>query len=272
MPKQTKYISIIREPYSQLKSTFNYFNLAGKMKEKNISKLEVSHNFGLFLSNPDFYSRQLKLKYMPNFIAFDLGFPLSDRADMAKIFRFIREIENDFSLVMIMEYFDESLVMLKRTFCWPMRSILYISKNVRKYDKGVGKPNTTDPIDKRHKGLYRKWSQIDYVLYDHFNETLWKRVAREKRFNEELEYFRDLKRNVSLHCLAWPTLRYQVMTSEWSDSFTVTPKTCDRMKLSVLNYIKRLKETYHALPNTTLSPDNHTEPPEAISKILSHRI
>ncbi|XP_055954364.1 ras-related protein rapA-like, partial [Patella vulgata] len=41
-------------------------------------------------------------------------------------------IKNDFSLVLIMEYFDESLVLMRRLFCWELKDIIYLKLNVNK--------------------------------------------------------------------------------------------------------------------------------------------
>ncbi|XP_014665096.1 PREDICTED: galactosylceramide sulfotransferase-like [Priapulus caudatus] len=260
MPAATRYVTVLREPYSQFKSTFNYFNLPAKMRDRNISTLPVDENFGLFLSDPQRFRRELKLSYLPNFLAFDLGYPPERdgaAANVTKAFEFIAEIERDFTLVMITEYFDESLVLLRRALCWPIHSILYVSKNVRKYNKGVGKPNASDPIDQRNKRRYRDWSPVDYVLYAHFNATLWRRAAAEPRFHEEVDYFRELLADVSTYCLQKkePRLALTVAASEWHEQFDVAPSMCARMKESVLKYIKKLKGSYNALPNvTTVAP------------------
>lgn len=248
MPKQTKYIAILREPYTQFKSAFNYFNLAGKMKDRNISRLHPSENFDLFLSNPDFYAKQLKTRYQPNFIAFDLGYPPEERNNLHKIFSFVKQLDMDFDLMLIMEYFEESLVLLRRQFCWPLRSILYISKNVRKYKNFVTKTNANDGHEEYYKMLHKKWSQIDYILYDHFNETFWKKMASHSDINEEVEYFKELNNNVTTYCMTPLSRRekfYKVDACKWTEPFIVTADMCDRMRNHVLGYIKVLKGIYN---------------------------
>ena len=48
---------------------------------------------------------------------------------------------------------------------------------------------------------YRKWNKMDYLFYDHINQSLWKQIKDEgKDFWEELKYFRAVKQNVSDFC------------------------------------------------------------------------
>ena len=40
-------------------------------------------------------------------------------------------LDREFDLVMIMDYFDESVVLLKRLVCWELDDILYFKSNER---------------------------------------------------------------------------------------------------------------------------------------------
>ncbi|KAI8478169.1 hypothetical protein Bbelb_440960 [Branchiostoma belcheri] len=62
------------------------------------------------------------------FQAFDLGYKQEWADDEGKAERFLADIERDFTLVMILEHFDESLVLLRRLMCWELKDILYDSR------------------------------------------------------------------------------------------------------------------------------------------------
>ena len=64
-------------------------------------------------------------------MTYDLGFDFMDLEPDPSIRKFLRQLESEFSLVLITEYFDESLVMLKRIMCWQLDDILYIKQNQR---------------------------------------------------------------------------------------------------------------------------------------------
>ncbi|XP_046852232.1 galactosylceramide sulfotransferase-like [Xenia sp. Carnegie-2017] len=83
----------------------------------------------------------------------------------------IEIISNRFHLVLIMEYFDESLVLLKRKMCWKVDDIVYFQLNRQVDSRNQSNPATRDKI--------LQWSKADLMLYKHFNETLWKKIRNE---------------------------------------------------------------------------------------------
>ena len=65
---------------------------------------------------------------------------------------FTTEMDGEFSLVMITEYFPESLVMLRRTMCWGIGDVLFTSINMRLYlQKG-------QPFHPKLIEMHRKWN------------------------------------------------------------------------------------------------------------------
>ena len=74
--------------------------------------------------------------------------------------------------MMLMEYFDESLVLLKRQLCWKMEDILFFKLNER-----VQKEK--QHISNQVRGQIKKWNSADVLLYDEFNQTLWRPVAED---------------------------------------------------------------------------------------------
>ena len=171
MKNNTKYVTILRNPVDQWESTFNYMEFSSSL---NLS--DDGTPMDTFLSNPHVYLRNMviRLKTFPeslnlvrNGMFFDLGLPPRLYEDAKAIDLEIEKIEKDFSLVLIMEYFDESLVLLKREFCWDLDDILYVKFNQRQ-----GR-NKTDPLPEHLIKKIRAWNAADVLLYEHFNKTFW---------------------------------------------------------------------------------------------------
>ena len=64
-------------------------------------------------------------------MAFDLGLDHQSFADEDAISDFIRKLEKQIDFVAIAEYFDESLVLIKRMLCWETEDIMYVKHRVR---------------------------------------------------------------------------------------------------------------------------------------------
>uniref|UniRef100_A0A8C2I445 Galactose-3-O-sulfotransferase 3 n=1 Tax=Cyprinus carpio TaxID=7962 RepID=A0A8C2I445_CYPCA len=79
------------------------------------------------------------------------------------------KMERVFSLVMISEYFDESLVLLRRLLSWDLDDVLYVSLNMRT-------PDSKSSLSTENTAKIRAWNAIDSVLYDHFNASLWRQL------------------------------------------------------------------------------------------------
>lgn len=78
----------------------------------------------------------------------------------------IRLVDRKFDLVMILERLDEGLVLLKQRLCWTMKDILYVPIAVLQY---TGKnTHQLDELIVKH----RRWSTIDYAMYEHFKRKL----------------------------------------------------------------------------------------------------
>ncbi|XP_069036588.1 galactose-3-O-sulfotransferase 3 [Lepisosteus oculatus] len=168
MPNDTVYVTILREPAAMFESLFTYYNqYCPSFRRVPNGSLEA------FLAQPGRYYRpeEKYSMYARNTLTFDLGGD-KDRspADAAYAERFIQEVEGAFSLVMIAEHFDESLVLLRHLLAWDPEDVLYLKLNMRtagsRQALGAGLP-----------ARVRAWNALDARLYDHFNATLWRKLA-----------------------------------------------------------------------------------------------
>ncbi len=151
MIPEARYITILREPLSLFESGYVYFGLQrargldiNGFAEKWAAKGEPRHP-GAYIGRN-------------NLIA-DMGVDAEQVADMKVVDETIKYVNDNFDLVMIMERFEESLVLLADAFCWSLEDVMYIKQNER-----VSEIKTV-PTEKT-KEIMRVWLEGDYkVLY-----------------------------------------------------------------------------------------------------------
>ncbi|ESP02827.1 hypothetical protein LOTGIDRAFT_74722, partial [Lottia gigantea] len=190
MPRDTIYISSIRHPLSRLKSSFNYFNTPKQCNLTNKTD-PVNEYLNNVQNIPQYFCTGLvktwrrfcppvKFSQMHNEMAHSLGMPLGfplGRKDITEnleaVKDYIRGLGENFHLIMIVEYFHESLILLKRLMCWSFKDLFYVSRNVGYYSYKHSKVNT------KNTEFFEKWNEIDYLLYNHFNKTLWTNIQQQ---------------------------------------------------------------------------------------------
>lgn len=124
----------------------------------------------------------------------DLGFD-SSKEDENYVKNAIQTLSLQFHLVLITEYFDESIILLKDFMCWDFNNVLYLKKNAR------AQPKTTITDDVREK-IY-KWHKVDKMLYEHFNKTFWEKVQAygEERMRKDVIKLNRLNNEIKETCL-----------------------------------------------------------------------
>ena len=80
-----------------------------------------------------------------------------------------QQLDSEFDLVMIQEYFDESLLLLRKMFCWEMDDIVYLAKAVQSQNLRI---KLTDDLRKK----ISSWNHADVLLYKHFNAPFWRKL------------------------------------------------------------------------------------------------
>ncbi|XP_071483283.1 galactosylceramide sulfotransferase-like [Diadema antillarum] len=174
-----KYVSILRNPVSQLESAFGYFEMARHLK------IKTQNPFETFMTNPLYYYQKKAYFWTRsrNGQLYDFGFDHKYDEDKNHIQSLIDKISQEIDLMMITEYFDESLILFRKLMCWDFEDILYISNGIRSKSHRY---TVTDEIARK----IRTWSAGDVMLYEHFNRTLWKKVAEYgPQFQKDLAHF-----------------------------------------------------------------------------------
>ncbi|XP_068174241.1 galactose-3-O-sulfotransferase 2 isoform X2 [Antennarius striatus] len=195
MPEDSFYFSILRHPVAMMESIFTYY--------KSIQAFQMSHTLDYFLDNTllHYNSSVINNHYAHNLMAFDFGFDnnvvadtddLEERASMA-----IAAIQQDFHLILISEYFDESMILLKYALCWSMEDMVSFKLNSRSQQtRQILFPNTVEKI--------KQWNALDWRIYEYFNTTFWHKVdslVGQEQMKKEVFHLRGLRAQLASTCL-----------------------------------------------------------------------
>jgi len=128
-------------------------------------------------------------------MSFDLGLDYRFYQNVTAIKEYIAFLEKEFDLVMISDYFDESVVLMKRLFCWEFDDILYIKANER-----IDKERAVHLSEDIRENI-KRWNKADVFLYQHLNQTFWRKIQMEgEDFYSDLATFRHKKTEMTHLC------------------------------------------------------------------------
>ncbi|KAL4239153.1 galactose-3-O-sulfotransferase 1 [Mactra antiquata] len=251
MPNDTVFIASVRSPWEHFKSTYNYFAIGeiGEVPNEDIRTYlnNISFYNDIYMSSeknarrwciPDGFSITKNLQ--AHCLGLPVGFPNKDMDisnDTGAIEKHIADIAEDFGMVIVVDYFAESLVLLKRTMCWSFKDIIYHHSNAGNYKSGSMKHLKPEgPLFE----VYRKWSNADFILFEHFNNTLWKKIRAEgPDIYDEIEQFRLIQMLTERFCFVenmWQQ-RESFLTiprSKFDASFNITGEDCALMNTYML--------------------------------------
>ncbi|XP_063296995.1 galactose-3-O-sulfotransferase 2-like [Pelobates fuscus] len=190
MPNDTFYFTILRNPVTQMESSFSY--------NKNQEVFQKSESLEDFLNNTSKYyrSNMSSSYYAKNYIAFDLGFDNNGRESEKHYKLLCQTVEIMFDLVLIVEYFDESLILLKNALCWTFDDVLSIPINSRSN-------SSKHSLSEKAQEKIKNWSQLDWHMYVYFNKSFWDQVEKfgRKRMDRELGELRRKRSEMAQVCI-----------------------------------------------------------------------
>ncbi|KAJ8367932.1 hypothetical protein SKAU_G00079600 [Synaphobranchus kaupii] len=193
MPDDTFYFSILRNPVSMMESIFMYY--------KSIPAFHKARNLDDFLNNA-WHSYNASLSnnhYAKNLLAFDFGFnnnnhnvDIERQANLS-----IATIERNFHLILISEYFDESMILLKDALCWSLDDVVSFKLNSRSN-------RTRQALSPVTMNKIKAWNLLDWKIYQHFNVTFWRRVEQTvglENMRRDVAQLQERRRQLMKTCL-----------------------------------------------------------------------
>ncbi|XP_066050184.1 galactose-3-O-sulfotransferase 2 isoform X2 [Chamaea fasciata] len=167
MAANTFYFSILRNPIPLLESSYIYY-------KNNVPAFRSSKNVKEFVASPTKYYHPADYReniYARNIMWFDFGYNNNAEDDTKYTQAVLEEIEQNFHLILIADYFDESMILLKHALCWDLDDVIYFKLNSRSQD-------TVQTLSPESEEQIKAWCSLDWKLYLHFNQSFWRRIEQ----------------------------------------------------------------------------------------------
>ena len=180
------------------------------------------------------------MNLLKNGMFFDLGLRTSEYEKEIAITSAIFDLQKKFTLILIYEYLDESLVLLKRKLCWEMDDIIYFDSL---FPRDMQIMNFT--VSRAAKDAVQKWNMADFMLYDFFNATLWEEIRNEKNFSAELAHFKARRKEIEVHCKKKEVDRKDMNFNfvKLNDSWSLqTRDICGKMAMTDTEYLEYFRK------------------------------
>ena len=192
MPPNTVYISIVRDPVKVFESSFIYFKI-----DYRLGMVNDPQALAKFLAEPDrLYEGAANKVHLKNPMLYDFGLDPTSFDDINKIEKAIRIFEKRFHLMMVAEYFEESLILLRDLLCWRTEDVVVFKMNARN-------ENSIHPLSEKDQQDIRNWNMGDVKLYDYFNATIQRKIesyGRDK-MQEEVTKLRQKTDQLFARCI-----------------------------------------------------------------------
>ncbi|GFS15718.1 galactose-3-O-sulfotransferase 3 [Elysia marginata] len=267
-PESAVRIAIVREPLKQALSALKYYvffwDPSGALTKGYWGHKKDPING--FLHHPEhFYNDKFgpSTSYINNRMSVDLGFDLEGmeaaKKNQTKINAFIKKVEAQFDVVLVSDYFDESLVLMRRILRWPMKDIIFLKSNVGEETKPAlrKKPLLNSSILQK----FRQWDMIDFQLYDHFLNIFLYTIAREQRFQEELKAFRTIQMDLKYFCHHdTESSSLRIPKSAWTETFTVLRSDCTFMTTDEVHLTERARSLQQQRYSAYLARSTQSKP------------
>ncbi|CAL8348004.1 unnamed protein product [Lota lota] len=194
LPTDTAYVTVLRDPAELFESSFHYFGRMAPLTWQIAGEDKLRE----FLRNPHYYfdPEGFNSFYLKNLLFFDLGQDNALEADDPRVDEAIGAIAERFQLVMLAEHFEESLILLKDALCWETDDLLFFKLNARK-------GSTVSKLDPELRAKALEWNAVDWKLYQHFNNTFWRKVDAygHRRMAEDVEELRRRNAEMAAICI-----------------------------------------------------------------------
>ncbi|XP_055361772.1 galactose-3-O-sulfotransferase 4 isoform X3 [Betta splendens] len=199
MPADTFYFSIVRDPVALTESSFAYYKEVAPAFRK-------AKSLGDFADDPKkYYDPRLRNNhYARNLLWYDFGMDHNANYSIPLAQHGEDMIRRTFKLILVSEYFDQSMILLRHALCWPLDAVVSFSLNARQqkpssigglsgswvnkaaaaagvsvragHSQAKTAPNLSLTEEQREK--LRQWNALDWHLYKAFNRSFWEEINR----------------------------------------------------------------------------------------------
>ena len=241
---------ILRAPLSQALSALRYYatfyTYPGTPLDKALRKYGQDPVDG-FLNHPqEFCDENFKpnICYLNNRMSMDLGLSAyglrSFKRNHTEVQEFVAKVDRQFDLMLLFEYFDESMILLRRYLNWEMKDVIYIKVNAAPF-KSKYVWNRKPVLNSAQTAKFQEWEAVDIALYDYFSAKFFRKIGEEHSFNDEVEAFKQIRSTVENFCQNEAGAKNQIKwipSSRWTREFSVSIWDCQAMMLSEDELIK----------------------------------
>ncbi|CAG0902411.1 unnamed protein product [Cyprideis torosa] len=184
LPPDAKFISILRDPVEQFRSSFSWKSM-DKFYRTTLEAFAASKDIEKFCPVGLLGRNQMLV---------DFGMPRNDTSNMTKVRNFVKQMDKEFDLVLIAERFEESVVLMKELFHWDFEDVAFVRLNSAASSK--------KPLSPMAQKRLRKYLEGDYFLYNHFRKKLEMKLRAfgNDRMKASLEKLRDVNKAIVTNC------------------------------------------------------------------------
>lgn len=182
------HVTLLRDPVTCYESNYVYMGL------ERVFKMDIN-KFAAIKASANVPRRPTAI-IGKNQQLWDLGMNHVDMETTTKVDEKIRQLDSQLHLVLVAEYFDESLVLLARLMCWDLTDVRYLKQNARKSEK-------VSNIKQSSRDHLTNWLKSDFKLYKHFVdklETLMDKYGRDKMAHD-VATLRSLNEDLRSDCV-----------------------------------------------------------------------
>lgn len=188
------FFTILRNPLDVFESLFSYCNFERKLQLNITEYLKLS-------KDPTFRAIRINGHVGLNQQLFDLSVDLDlNSVDKRDIGWHIRQLSQQFDLVLIAEYMDESLVLLSHLLRVPLNEVVSLKVNARKEENKI-------ELSKNDQENLAELQSEEIKLYDYFERRLLNQIQLFgiSRMAKEVEELRRLQKSAYDYCVLFET-------------------------------------------------------------------
>ena len=197
MPEDTFFITILRDPVCLTESVFCYFRIRPRSTKTSCTDYMVQY-FETWPNTPtpNYLSTQrVSGRYGLNQMSFDLGLASQYFNRSKLIEKFIKKLDSQFHLVMILDRMEESLVLLQDLLCWSLDDIIAFKLNSRAKTENCS-------FSAKIQSKIRMVNAADQMLYDFFHAKLMRQIVAygETKMKEKVALLRNATEVMGKKC------------------------------------------------------------------------